>query len=56
MTLVDQQAAMKWVQKNIRKFGGDPGHVTIFGESAGGGSVYQHVSSDKDAVRAKFNL
>ncbi len=43
--LMDQIASLKWVQRNIAKFGGDPGNVTIFGESAGAVAVQAMVAS-----------
>jgi para-nitrobenzyl esterase len=43
--IMDQQLALKWVQQNIAAFGGDPGNVTIFGQSGGGTAVMANLVS-----------
>jgi hypothetical protein len=47
--LKDQVMALRWVQQNIKQFGGDPGNVTIFGVSAGAASVQYHMLSPMSA-------
>jgi para-nitrobenzyl esterase len=47
--LDDQHAALGWVQRNIAQFGGDPGNVLLFGESAGGYSTCAHYVSPRSA-------
>jgi carboxylesterase type B len=44
--LKDQEFALKWTKENIRKFGGDPNQVTLWGQSAGAMSISFHLTAD----------
>ena len=51
--LKDQLLALKWVQNNIKKFGGNPKKVTLAGQSSGGVSAVAHTMSDQS--KGKIN-
>ena len=53
--MLDQRAGLEWVQKNIGRFGGDPENVTIFGQSAGAGSVICQLTSPMNAGKGLFH-
>lgn len=54
--LKDQVAALKWIQRNIAAFGGNPGAVTIAGMSAGGASVHYHLLSPMSAGKTEIYI
>ncbi len=48
LSIEDQLCALRWIQRNIRAFGGDPDRVTLFGQSAGGNAIV-HILSRRDS-------
>ncbi|KAF7349008.1 Carboxylic ester hydrolase [Mycena venus] len=52
--LLDQDYALRWVNKHISKFGGDPSKVVIWGESAGAGSVLQHIVANEGQTKPQL--
>lgn len=54
--LKDQVLALKWVQKNIKYFGGDSKSVTIFGESTGAAAIDFHILSESSRGKKSFHL
>lgn len=52
--LYDQRLALQWIQKYIHLFGGDPTRVTVFGESAGGGSIMHQITAFGDSRQPPF--
>ena len=52
--LLDQRAALEWIQRHIHHFGGDATKVTIWGGSGGGGSVLNHLIWEGGVKDAPF--
>ncbi|KAJ7769912.1 Alpha/Beta hydrolase protein [Mycena metata] len=52
--LLDQDLAFRWINKHISKFGGDPSKVTLWGESAGAGSVLQHIVANNGKTQPQL--